>query len=205
MGIDLKLSFHACELPLGCSYFWDAPQLPSSIIYPMTVDENGNKYPMQFICQINCVDLPQNEWLPKQGMLYFFGEIDYFLGYDVEAPCGTGKWPKESVKVFYADVDSSRLKRVNPFEEDDMIPPHKIQFSSNSGKDLCFMLLGEPFEEDIYQKFGDGWIQLLQLDSDSNEHYDLRFFDEGMLYLMIEKKRLLKRDFSNVRAYMTSL
>jgi hypothetical protein len=189
----------------GASYFWDAPQLPSEDMYPWTTDENGNKYPMQFICQLNCKELPENGVLPRKGMLWFFGEVDYFLGYDVEAPCGMGLWPKESIKVLYADVDSSLLKRVNFFTEDDMIPPHEISMRSGTGKYLCFTLLGEPYEEEVSQEFGDEWTQLLQLDSDANEHYDLRFFDEGLLYLMIEKKRLLNGDFSNVQAYMTSL
>ena len=189
----------------GASYFWDAPQLPSEDMYPWTTDENGNKYPMQFICQLNCKELPENGLLPRQGMLWFFGEVDYFLGYDVEAPCGMGLWPKESIKVLYADVDSSLLKRVNFFTEDDMIPPHEISMRSGTGKYLCFTLLGEPYEEEVSQEFGDEWTQLLQLDSDANEHFDLRFFDEGLLYLMIEKKRLLNGDFSNVQAYMTSL
>jgi hypothetical protein len=189
----------------GASYFWDAPQLLSEDMYPWTTDENGNKYPMQFICQLNCKELPENGLLPRQGMLWFFGEVDYFLGYDVEAPCGMGLWPKESIKVLYADVDSSLLKRVNFFTEDDMIPPHEISMRSSTGKYLCFTLLGEPYEEEVSQEFGDEWTQLLQLDSDANEHYDLRFFDEGLLYLMIEKKRLLNGDFSNVQAYMTSL
>ena len=190
---------------MGSSYFWDAPQLPSEDMYPWTTDENGNKYPMQFICQLNCKELPENGVLPRKGMLWFFGEVDYFLGYDVEAPCGMGLWPKESIKVLYADVDSSLLKRVNFFTEDDMIPPHEISMRSSTGKYLCFTLLGEPYEEEVSQEFGDEWTQLLQLDSDANEHYDLRFFDEGLLYLMIEKKRLLNGDFSNVQAYMTSL
>ena len=165
----------------GASYFWDV------------------------ICLLNCKELPENGLLPRQGMLWFFGEVDYFLGYDVEAPCGMGLWPKESIKVLYADVDISLLKRVNFFTEDDMIPPHEISMRSGTGKYMCFTLLGEPYEEEVSQEFGDEWTQLLQLDSDANEHFDLRFFDEGFLYLMIEKKRLLNGDFSNVQAYMTSL
>lgn len=160
---------------------------------------------MQFICQLNCKELPENGLLPRKGMLWFFGEVDYFLGYDVEPPCGMGLWPKESIKVLYADVDSSQLKRVNLYTEDDMIPPHEISISSGTRKYLCFTLLGEPYEEEVSQEFGTEWTQLLQLDSDANEHFDLRFFDEGLLYLMIEKKRLVDGDFSNVQAYMTSL
>ena len=205
MGIDLKLTPHDGELPLGSSYFWDAPQLPSSDLYPLTTNEDGKPYPMQFICQINCHDLPQNKWLPKQGILYFFGEIDYFLGYDVKQPYGLGEWPEDAVKVIYVDVSSDELKRINPFDENDMIPPHAITFSKGSERDMNFRLLGKPYEEDVEQAFDDGWVQLLQLDTDENDHFDLRFYDMGLLYLMIEEERLQRCDFSHIRPYMTSL
>ena len=205
MGIDLKLTPHDGEPPLGSSYFWDAPQLPSSDLYPLTTNEDGKPYPMQFICQINCHDLPQNKWLPKQGILYFFGEIDYFLGYDVKQPYGLGEWPEDAVKVIYADVSPDELKRINLFDENDMIPPHAITFSKGSEREMNFRLLGKPYEEDVEQAFDDGWVQLLQLDTDENDHFDLRFYDMGLLYLMIEKERLQRCDFSHIRPYMTSL
>ena len=40
---------------------------------------------MQFICQINCADLSAYDTpLPKEGLLLFFANIDYYMGYDVE-------------------------------------------------------------------------------------------------------------------------
>lgn len=204
-GIDLILTPKTCELPLGSSYFWDAPRLPSSELYPMIIDDAGDVYPMQFVCQINCSELPSNKWLPKQGMLYFFGEIDYFLGYDVKQPYGLGEWPEDAFKVIYSDVTPEQLVRTNPFEEDDMIPPHAITFSMGAETDMNFRLLGKPYEEEVEQSFDNNWVQLLQLDSDANAYFDLRFYDTGFFYLMIEKKRLLQGDFSHVRPYMTSL
>ncbi len=205
MGIDIQLTYHDGELPLGSSYFWDAPQLPSPDLYPLTTDDEGNEYPMQFICQINCRELPSNEWLPKKGMLYFFGEIDYYLGYDVKQPYGLGEWPEDAVKVIYADVEPEQLKRFNPFEEEDMTPPHTITFSKGSDRDMGFRLLGKPYEEEVEDAFQEDWIQLLQLDSDTNDYFDLRFYDMGLLYLMIEGNRLKQCDFSHVRPFMTSL
>ena len=204
-GIDMKLTPYDVALPQGCSYFWDAPQLPSTGMYPMTTDADGNKYPMQFICQINCEQLPDNDWLPKRGMLWFFGEIDYFLGYDVKQPYGLGKWPEYAVRVIYADVDLYQLKRVNPFQEDDMIPPHAITFSEGPEREQGFRLLGKPYEEDVNHEFGTGWVQLLQLDTDANEHFALNFYDTGLLYLMINEDQLRENVFSRIRPYMTSL
>ena len=204
-GIDMKLTPSDKELPLGSSYFWDAPQLPSEGLYPMTTDEDGNEYPMQFICQINCEQLPDNDWLPKKGMLYFFGEIDYFLGYDVKQPYGLGKWPEYAAKVVYADVTPDKLKRVNFFQEDDMIPPHAITFSEGVVRDMGFRLLGKPYEEEVDNEFGVGWVQLLQRDTDANDYFDLNFYDTGLLYLMIKMEQLQECKFSRIRPYMTSL
>jgi uncharacterized protein YwqG len=205
MGIDMNLTPYNGELSQGSSYFWDAPQLPSPDLYPWTTDETGSKYPMQFICQINCNDLPENEWLPKQGMLYFFGEIDYFLGYDVKRPNGIGEWPEGAVRVVYANVDIEQLKRTNYFEEDDMIPPHTITFSKGPEREANFRLLGKPYDEDVELAFDENWTLLLQLDTDANDYFDLRFYDMGLLYLMIERDKLHNGDFSNIRVYMTSL
>ena len=204
-GIDMKLTPSDGELPLGSSYFWDAPQLPSEDLYPWTKNEKGEDYPMQFICQINCEQLPNNGWLPQRGMLYFFGEIDYFLGYDVKQPYGLGKWPENAVKVVYADVTPDKLERVNFFQEDDMIPPHAISFSEGAVRDMGFRLLGKPYEEDVDNEFETGWVQLLQLDTDANDYFDLRFYDMGLLYLMINVDQLQEGIFSRVRPYMTSL
>ena len=60
---------------------------------------------------------------------------------------------------------------------------------SGTGKYMCFTLLGEPYEEEVSQEFGDEWTQLLQLDSDANEHFDLRFFDEGFLYSLSDDRK----------------
>ena len=206
MGIELRLTPYEGRMSLGSSYFWDAPQLPTPDIYPWLVNETGKRYPMQFICQINCQALPPNEWLPKQGMLYFFGEIDYFLGYDVKQPYGLGEWPEGAVRVFYVDVLlEQQLRRINPFEEDDMIQPHLVTFSKGSEREMGFRLLGKPYEEEVEHTFGNDWVLLLQLDTDANNYFDLRFYDMGLLYLMIEEERLKRHDFSHVRAYMTSL
>ena len=205
MGINMHLEPLKAEPPMGSSYFWDAPQLPDSNLYPFTTDENQQPYPMQFICQLNCEHLPKNSMLPSQGMLYFFGEVDYFLGYDVKDPNGLGVWADNTIRAFYCDVAPEQLQRVNFFNEDDMIAPHVITFENGIVRDMGFRLLGKPYEEEVDGYFDEKWVQLLQLDSEENGHFDLRFYDMGLLYIMIERERLLHRDFSHLRAFMTSL
>ncbi len=206
MAIQLSLTPAKLPMPLGSSYFWDAPQLPKdSDLYPFIMNEDGDEVPLQFICQINCKDLPSSP-LPKKGMLYLFGTIDYFLGYDVVYENGLGWWKEGSVVAIYSDADAKSLQRQNPFTEDDMIPPHPITFTPTSIEcDMGFRLLGEPYEEEVRMEMPKGWVQLLQLDSEENDYFSLMFHDMGLLYIMIEKKRLEQGDFSNLRAYMTSL
>lgn len=217
----IVMTLHPSTLPVrvGESYFWDAPQLPDNQdLYPCYVNEDGDEVPMQFICQINCAELWERlggkglasklnaqSVLPKRGMLYFFGLIDYFLGYDVPYEFGTGWWGEGSVRAVYvADVEPEQLKRQNPFTEDDMIPPHPISFEQTKECSDGMRLLGEPFEEEVRMEMPKGWRLLLQLDSDENEHFSLMFHDMGLLYILIEEERLLQGDFSNLRAYMTS-
>ena len=86
-----------------------------------------------------------------------------------------------------------------------MIPPHDITFSEGPVRADGFRLLGKPYEEDVDNEFGTGWVQLLQLDTDANDYFDLRFYDMGLLYLMINVDQLQEGIFSRIRPYMTSL
>ena len=202
----MKLTPSQLPMPKGSSYFWDAPQLPKDgDLYPYVKNEDGDEVPLQFICQINCAELPPCA-LPSKGMLYFFGTVDYFLGYDVVYDNGLGWWRDGSVVAIYSDADLDTLERQNPYTEDDMILPHPITFTSTPNEsDDGFRLLGKPFEDDVRQEVPRGWVQLLQLDSEETEHFSLMFHDMGLLYVFIEKERLAKGDFSRLRAYMTSM
>ncbi|MDD2512452.1 MAG: YwqG family protein [Proteiniphilum sp.] len=191
----------------GTSYFWDAPQLPPELSYPFFKDEAGQPFPYTFICQINCADLQSGmpeESLPEQGMLYFFGDIDYFLGYTDSSSHGLGRWDK-GVCVLYADVADHRLVRYNPFSEEETVPPHPamITFQQNPGSG--HRIGGLPYEVDVLENFPKGWQLLFQLDCDENEQFNLQFYDMGLLYFMIEGVKLKKRDFSGVTAFLTSM
>lgn len=82
MPYEIVIQDPVKQMAPGKSYFWDAPQLPPELSYPFLKDEEGQLFPYTFICQINCADLQSvepEESLPEQGMLYFFGDIDYFI------------------------------------------------------------------------------------------------------------------------------
>ena len=216
-AINIELSPAKEPVALGSSYFWDAPQLPKGReVYPFGfyTDEDGTekRYPLQFICQINMAELhakmgPLAAPLPSKGMLYIWGTTDYFMGYDTPLYNGIGPWPDGSVMAELLMADPSELHRRSPYEEDeDAIPPYTIEFSAGASQDTGFRLLGEPFEDEVRQTVeGTGWTLLMQLDSQETEHYDLMFHDMGILYIFIERSRLEKGDFSQLRAYMTSL
>lgn len=64
---------------------------------------------MCFICQINleelhaqAADATDLNLLPRLGMLYFFAQIDYFLGWSRELEEGIGLWGKD-------DADGHKL------------------------------------------------------------------------------------------------
>ncbi|MBR4566512.1 MAG: DUF1963 domain-containing protein [Prevotella sp.] len=205
MALQMTLSCASSSVADGTSYFWDAPQLPAGTdLYPYYLNEDNEEQPLQFICQLNLAKLPKSE-LPSKGMLYFFGLIDYYLGYDVPYEFGTGWWGEGSVRAVYVEDTDVPLERQNPYTEDDMIPPHLITFQETLQRSDGMRLLGEPFEDEVSMEIPEGWTLLLQLDSDENEHFSLMFHDMGLLYIIIEEERLKKGDFSNLRAYMTSM
>ena len=106
IGFNLKKT----ERVLFCaSKWWGDPDFPENMEYPTVkvTDEDGETfdYPLTFICQINCEDIaafdPEN-LLPHEGMLYFFGAIDEYLGYESPTHNGMGEWAKGEFVVKYA-------------------------------------------------------------------------------------------------------
>lgn len=106
MAIKLTTSLTDGSLQ-GKSHWWGFPDLPDGVEFPLLQD-NDDDYDgegellMTFICQIKLDEIAgydEENLLPHKGMLYFFADLDYFLG-DMEAPAeGLGFWPKEAFKV----------------------------------------------------------------------------------------------------------
>jgi uncharacterized protein YwqG len=209
MSISIQLAKTDKVPQIGQSYFWDAPQVPDDFDYPFVHHKGESPYPMTFIAQINCAEVSaydDEQSLPAHGMLYFFGDIDYFLGYADNSGNGLGRWEKDAVKVIYCNTDTSALKRYNPFSDDDTIPPYPIDFGLAKATEDGHKLLGLPFDTDeLMQSFGHDWQLLFQIDSDETDDFNLRFYDMGMLYFMIPKLMLKRKDFSSVECYMTSM
>lgn len=200
-------------LPAGKSKIWGLPDLPPHFDYPTGTDSEGNIFPLCFICQINCKEVAPydvDRRLPDSGILYFFADIDYYLGYyDCEPGGGTGPWSEESIKVLYFNGKEDELVPLM-LEKDDLeflIEERELVFklskeSENDGSKILgkpFYLngveLGEPFNK---------WKLLFQLDSDEDDDFMLNFMDCGLLYFFIDENDLKNKNFDNVLGYMMS-
>ena len=105
----IQIGLRQTERVLFCgSKWWGDPDMPENMVYPaVEVTEGGEtyEYPLTFICQINCEDIAEFDKdgvLPHEGMLYFFGAIDGYIGYDSPVDNGPGEWPKGHIVVKYA-------------------------------------------------------------------------------------------------------
>ena len=194
----------------GESKWWGFPDLPDELDWPtVKADDDGEEFddPLTFICQIKCSDLAPFDpegLLPHEGMLYFFGALDYFLGdMDAFTAPGMGEWPSEYFRVLYSPVAEGLNTHTLFYDEEDEIPacpaPEKIIFS-NAGESYTW-LLGEAFAEETREALP-GYVSLLQIDE--NDDCGLRFFDCGMLNFMIKPEDLAARRFDRVRAYLYS-
>lgn len=201
MAIKLKFSKVDHDLT-GCSKWWGAPDLPAGSPYPVVpCSEEGDEWdePLTFICQIRCEDiaaLDPDGLLPHEGMLYFFAAIDYFLGMDCPLPTRLGEWSPELVRVMY----SPSCEGLEPYEmywdesgESVFMPAEKLDFEACGACEEGYKLLGRPAMIEINEEYDDDYVSLLQIDE--NDDWGLRFYDCGMLFLLIRKSQLLGKDW----------
>lgn len=202
MAIQIKLS--KTDNDLFCkSKWWGNPDIPANFEF----DDS-----LMFVCQIRCedfADYDEDNILPHRGMLYFFCDIAYYLGYyDDFEPQSSSYWDKDAVKVYYVeDVDENSFRQI--IFEDDYFPQikeRKMNFEITEDDSPGFKLLGSPymFEYENWPPPYSKCINLLQIDSEDDDDYNLMFMDMGLLYVIINPKDLMKRDFSKVRAYLYS-
>lgn len=156
----IRLNLQKTERILFCgSKWWGDPDMPENMQYPTieAVDEDGEKmdYPLTFICQINCEDIApfdKEGRLPHEGMLYFFGAIDEFLGYGSPVENAVGKWPKGHFVVKYAkSINFETFQSCILVDDEDQSltePELEITFSEcEDGTEGHIMLSGEVSDE----------------------------------------------------------
>lgn len=189
MAIKLKSKKTDVDLA-GCSKIWGFPDLPDSVPYPeVEVEVDGEKFvnPLTFICQIRCQDLvpvDRQGLLPHTGMLYFFGDVDYFLGlFEYDSP-GMGEWGTNFFRVLYSPTcdDLHSHKLVDESGALLGLPAESLSFEECEDKDDGFKLLGRPYFDEVDELYPD-WTSLLQLDC--SDEWNLQFYDSGMLNFLM--------------------
>ena len=162
--------------------------------------------PLTFLCQIRCEDIAEVDaegLLPHEGMLYFFAAIDYFLGLDSPIAPHIGEWDNVHVRVMY----SPSCENLEPYEmhyedgEDVFFPAVGMEFSTCPERMDSFKLLGRPYFDEICEQYPKH-ICFLQVDE--NDDWGLRFFDCGMLCLLIAPDDLTHRRFERTFGYFHS-
>ena len=159
----IKLNMQKTERILFCaSKWWGDPDMPENMQYPTieVKDEDGEiiDYPLTFICQINCEDLipfDSEGKLPHEGMLYFFGAIDEFVGYESMTHDGVGEWPKGRFVVKYAkniNFETFQTCMLVGDEDEQLTEPElEIVFSEcNDNEEGIKMLFKDRYLEKIY-------------------------------------------------------
>lgn len=201
----IRLTVKETDRVLFCgSKWWGDPDMPEAMDYPMTED-----YPLTFVCQINCEDIakfdPEGK-LPHEGMLYFFAALDQWLGYESPLENGIGEWPKGHFVVKYAkEINFETFRSCIMVDEDDnpiTEPEREIEFSECADDADGIKLLGIPFYEEIRTEYPD-MTNLLQLDEDDD--LCMRFYDCGMVNLMMKESDLKFRNWKKTKAYLHSL
>ncbi len=193
----IKINIQPTEKDLaGKSHWWGFPDLPEAYGWPCNNDGDL----LTFICQISLEEISEldsDNRLPHKGMIWFFADLDYFLG-DLDAPCGgTGEWEPGTFKVLYSEDHSDLLTHEYYWEDGEpaVLPAEEMTFEAASETDFGFKLLGQPAMTEGYENENEGLMSLLQMDEE--ERWGLRFFDCGTVNFMVPLDRQ-NDDFSNV-------
>lgn len=189
------------------SKWWGDPDMPENMQYPTieVTDEEGDKmdYPLTFICQINCEDIAKFDTegkLPHEGMLYFFGAIDEYLGYESMAKNGAGEWPKGQFVVKYAKSINFETFQSHILVDDDdqplTEPEMEMTFSECDDSAAGLKLLGLPC---CKREENQPYLNLLQLDE--NQQAGLNF--NGILNVMMKESDLRFCNWKKTIAYLS--
>ena len=209
MAIGFRLK--KTERILFCgSKWWGDPDFPEHMEYPTVKvkDEEGETldYPLTFICQINCEDIAQFDpegKLPHEGMLYFFGAIDGYLGYETYTDNGPGEWPKGQFVVKYAkNINFETFQSCILVDDDDQPltePEMEMEFFACDDDANISRILGSPSGDEVKRNYQDH-ISLLHLVN--NEEIALNFGENGILQTLMKDSDLR---FQNWKRALTHL
>ncbi len=206
-GIKLKISKPKDRLFTGSSKLFGDPDVWNGFEWPY-IEENGEKYDLTFLCQINCAEVSpfdKEGLLPETGMLYFFYDLDTMP----EAADG------RSARVLWYSDDILTLNKMMLTDENGnslTFCEQRIDFEEETEKEeSSHLLLGDAVlngMDDLERKKNSectrNTVLLLQLCSIETEDAQISFKDGGRLCFYIDAESLKERDFSRVKAVQTA-
>lgn len=206
----IKITLNKTERVLFCaSKWWGDPDMPEGLPYPtVEVNEDGEvyDYPLTFVCQINCEDIApfdKENFLPHEGMLYFFAALDAYLGYDSPTQNGKGEWPKGHFVVKYAkSINFETFQTCMMVDDEDQAltePELEIVFSECDEMDRGIKILGKPALSEVAENYPDSF-NIIQLDND--ETAGIILGEGGLLNLLIKDSDLKFQNWKRAKAYL---
>lgn len=192
-GIKLKISKPKDKLFAGSSKLFGNPDVWDGFEWPY-IEENGEKYDLTFLCQINCTEvsaLDKEDRLPKTGILYFFYDLDTMPEMS----------NSRSARVLWYNGELSALHEMLLTDEDGnslSFSEQKIDFEAEDADEKSsHLLLGDMTQSCDFTK---DYLPLLRIGSLETEDAEIRFNGNGSLCFYIEKEKLGACDFSEVKA-----
>ena len=192
-GIKLKISKPTDKLPTGSSKLFGNPDVWNGFEWPY-IEENGEKYDLTFLCQINCTEvsaLDKEGWLLQSGILYFFYDLDTMPEMS----------NSRSARVLWYNGELSALHEMLLTDEDGnslAFSEQKIDFEAEDAEGKSsHLLLGDMTQSCDFTK---DYLPLLRIGSLETEDAEIRFNGNGSLCFYIEKEKLGAYDFSEVKA-----
>lgn len=158
------ISNQSNNIPVGTSKIGGTPDLPSVLAWPTFEGKS-----MLFFAQINLAEISsyhRNEYLPKNGIIYFFAyfpepENEFGAAYEFLKD-------KKEYKILFYDGEISELK--NTTFPDDIIPDY--QFPSSQTSFRTFFQLPPSMETGIIES-----STLSERDKESIQQYNDQFSD----------------------------
>lgn len=192
-GIKLKISKPKDKLPAGSSKLFGNPDVWDGFEWPY-IEENGEKYDLTFLCQINCTEvsaLDKEGWLPQTGIFYFFYDFDTMPEMS-NSRSARVLWYNGELSVLHEMILTDENGNSLSFSE------QKIDFdTADAGRKTSHLLLGDMTQSCDFIK---DYLPLLRIGSFETEDAEICFNGNGSLCFYIEKEKLVACDFSEVKA-----
>ncbi len=201
--ICIKWKEEKKKLPVGASKFFGNPHLWAGFVWPEYTDTDGERYCMDFICQINCAELAlfdKEKKFPAKGILYFFYPLE-------DTPFSLRE--RDAVCYYYGGEVEKLDELVLAFDDGTMAgsKEQKIEFFvSEEARYPDHHLLGEPSIEPFDgDRIGlEDKILLFELYSFQTKDRRVQFWDDGTLQFYIRPDKLKAGETSGVEVRLNT-